>query len=315
MAGRYSAILIAGPTASGKSALAISLAQQLGGTIINADSMQVYADLRIITARPTIEEEAEAPHRLFGHVDGAVNYSVGKWLTDAAAQLQAVRAEGRLPIFAGGTGMYFKGLLRGLSEIPPVPDEVRALVRQQAEGLSAPELHAVLASRDPDMAARLRTSDPQRIMRALEVHAATGKSLATFQGARSPALLDPAQCLCIFLAPERQALYARINARFEMMMETGAMEEVERLAARQLDPALPVMRAHGVPGLIAYREGRASLEEAIEKGQTDTRHYSKRQFTFIRHQLPEFVWVSPERAAEDVRGHLLPMGEGHPPPS
>lgn len=301
MAGRFSAILIAGPTASGKSALAISLARELGGTIINADSMQVYGDLRIITARPTLEEEAQAPHRLFGHVDGAVNYSVGKWLSDAAAQLEAVRTEGRLPIFAGGTGMYFKGLLRGLSDIPPVPEEVRAFVRQQAEGLSAPELHAVLASRDADMASRLRPSDPQRILRALEVHAATGKSLATFQGARSPALLDPEQCLCLFLAPERRVLYARINARFELMMETGAMEEVERLATRKLDPTLPVMRAHGVPGLMAYLQGRTSLEEAIEKGQTDTRHYSKRQFTFIRHQLPEFVWLAPEHAAEAAR--------------
>ncbi len=296
MAGALSAILIAGPTASGKSALAISLAEELGGSIINADSMQVYRDLRIITARPTPEEEAMAPHHLFGHVDGAVNYSVGKWLLDAEQQLAEVRAQGRLPIFAGGTGMYFKALLRGLSEIPPVPDVVRAAVRAEAEGLTAAELHARLAARDAEMAARLRPSDPQRILRALEVHAATGQSLARFQGARSPAVLDPEECLCIFLAPERQPLYERIDARFEAMMEMGALEEVERLAARKLDPALPVMRAHGVPGLIAYLEGKASRDEAVAKGQTDTRHYSKRQFTFIRHQLPEFIWVQPEGA-------------------
>ena len=304
MAGALSAILIAGPTASGKSALAISLAQELGGSIINADSMQVYGDLRIITARPTLEEEAMAPHHLFGSIDGAVNYSVGKWLLDAERQLAEVRAQGRLPIFAGGTWMYFKALLRGLSEIPPVPDEVRAAVRAEAEGLSPAELHARLATRDPKMAARLRPSDPQRILRALEVHAATGQSLASFQGARSPALLNADDCMCLFLAPDRAPLYERIDARFEAMMETGALEEVERLAARKLDPALPVMRAHGVPGLIAYLAGQASLEEAVAKGQTDTRHYSKRQFTFIRHQLPEFMWVKPEGALGAVRGMM-----------
>ena len=298
------AILIAGPTASGKSALAITLAQRLGGTVVNADSMQVYRDLRVLSARPSEAEEAAAPHVLFGHVDGAVNYSVGLWLTDAARTLEDLRGQGRLPIFTGGTGMYFKGLLRGLSDIPPVPEEVRARVRAEAEGQDPATLHARLRALDPETAARLRPSDPQRILRALEVFEATGRSLAAFQGARTPGLLDPARCLCLFLAPERQALYARIDARFDAMVAAGALEEVRALAARGLDPALPVMRAHGVPGVVAYLRGEASLAEAIQKGKTDTRHYSKRQFTFIRHQLPEFVWAAPEAAEQAVNDML-----------
>ena len=294
------AILIAGPTASGKSALAITLAQRLGGTVVNADSMQVYGDLRVLSARPSEAEEAAAPHVLFGHVDGAVNYSVGLWLADAARTLLELRGQWRLPIFTGGTGMYFKGLLRGLSDIPPVPEEVRARVRAQAQGLDPATLHARLAALDPETAARLRPSDPQRILRALEVFEATGRSLSAFQGARTPGLLDPAKCLCLFLAPERAALSARIDARFDAMVAAGALEEVRALAARGLDPALPVMRAHGVPGVVAYLRGEASLEAAIQKGKTDTRHYSKRQFTFIRHQLPEFVWAAPEAAEQAV---------------
>ena len=301
---RPSAILIAGPTASGKSALAIKLAQRLGGTVVNADSMQVYSDLRTLSARPTTDEEAAAPHLLFGHVDGAMNYSVGRWLTDAAAMLEQLRGEGRVPIFTGGTGMYFKGLLRGLSEIPPVPDEVRAKVRAQAEGLEPGTLHAQLVARDPATAALVRPSDPQRILRALEVFEATGRGLSEFQGARTPGLLDPANCVCLFLAPERAALYARIDARFDAMMGEGALEEVRALAERRLDPALPVMRAHGVPGMVAYLRGQASLAEAIHKGKIDTRHYSKRQFTFIRNQLPEFVWAAPEAAELAVNAML-----------
>ncbi len=301
---RPSAVLIAGPTASGKSALAIKLAQRLGGTVVNADSMQVYSDLRTLSARPTTDEEAAAPHLLFGHVDGAMNYSVGRWLTDAAAMLEQLRGEGRVPIFTGGTGMYFKGLLRGLSEIPPVPDEVRAKVRAQAEGLEPGTLHAQLVARDPATAALVRPSDPQRILRALEVFEATGRGLSEFQGARTPGLLDPANCVCLFLAPERAALYARIDARFDAMMGEGALEEVRALAERRLDPALPVMRAHGVPGMVAYLRGQASLAEAIHKGKIDTRHYSKRQFTFIRHQLPEFVWAAPEAAELAVNAML-----------
>ncbi|MDO9439624.1 MAG: tRNA (adenosine(37)-N6)-dimethylallyltransferase MiaA [Beijerinckiaceae bacterium] len=290
------ALLIAGPTASGKSALAIRLARELGGVVVNADSMQVYSDLRVITARPTPDEEASAPHRLFGHVDGAVNYSVGRYVEDARSTLAELAGQGALPIFAGGTGMYFKALLRGLSDIPAVPADVRAKVRADSEGLSPAELHARLVACDPLTGARLRPSDPQRILRALEVFAATGRPLASFHEARTAPLLDPDRCKAIFLAPERESLKVRIDARFRDMMAAGALEEVRLLSERGLDPALPVMRAHGVPGLIDHLRGACSLEEAIARGQRDTRAYSKRQFTFVRHQLPEFRFVAPGEA-------------------
>lgn len=292
------AILIAGPTASGKSALAIRLARALGGVVVNADSMQVYRDLRIITARPTPGEEAAVEHRLFGHVDAAVNYSVGLWLADAAAAIRDVRAAGRTPVLVGGTGMYFKALTQGLSDIPQVPGEVRARVRDAAAGLSPQELHARLSAVDPLTASRLRPTDPQRNLRALEVFEATGQPLASFQGARQAPLLPPGSWRAVFLAPGRQELYRRIDARFDQMMEQGAVEEVRALAARGLDPALPAMRAHGVPGIIAWLRGEASREEAVARGKADTRHYAKRQHTFARHQLPDFPWAaSPEEAA------------------
>jgi len=282
------AILIAGPTASGKSALALDIARRVGGAVINADSMQVYRDLRILTARPSEEEEQLAPHRLFGHVDAAVNYSVGRWLADLRAALGEAEAQGLVPVIAGGTGMYFKAALYGLSDIPAVADDVRAAVRKWAEGMTPPALHAELSRRDPQTAARLRETDPQRILRALEVFEATGRPLTAFQEKRAAPLLDAAQCEAFFLAPERAELYARINARFDRMIEAGALNEVGALRGRGLDPALPAMRAHGVPGLIAYLDGRCALEEAIARGKADTRHYAKRQFTFARHQLPGF---------------------------
>jgi len=301
---RMRAVLIAGPTASGKSALAIALAQEHGGIVVNADSMQVYEDLRIITARPTEAEEAMVPHRLYGHVDGAVNYSVGRYLADAATVLAEARAKGRMPIFVGGTGLYFKALCEGLSEIPPVPDEVRAAVRAAAEGRETPLLYADLAARDPVTAARLNPTDRLRILRALEVFAATGRPIVSFHGRRGRPLLSGWRLGKYFLAPERAALFARIDRRFSAMMEAGALEEVRALAARGLDPALPVMRAHGVPWLIRHIRGEVSLEEAVGKAQADTRHYAKRQFTWVRHQLPDFAWLAPE-VAEEAIGEAL----------
>ena len=293
-----SALLIAGPTASGKAGLAIKLAQRLGGVVINADSMQVYRDLRVLSARPTLAEEADVPHLIFGHVDGAVNYSVGLWLADVAAALAQARARGLLPVITGGTGMYFKALTQGLSEIPAVPLEVRAQVRAAGEGLVPQELHARLAACDPLMAGRLRPSDPQRILRALEVFAATGQSLAHFQGARSAPLLT--DFVGVFLVSDREALRARIDERFDAMLAEGALEEVRALAERGLDPALPVMRAHGVPALVAFLRGEISLEEAAAIGKADTRAYAKRQLTFARHQLPKLRWVEPEVAEAAV---------------
>lgn len=290
------AVLIAGPTASGKSALALTLARRTGGIVVNADSMQVYGDLRTLTARPSSAEEAEVAHRLYGHVDGAINYSAGRFLADAARLLPELREAGRLPIVVGGTGLYFKALLEGLSDIPPVPDAVRETVRRESESRTSAELHAELTSRDPRMAARLRPSDRLRILRALEVFAATGRSLVSFQGSNAGALFRAENAVRLFLSPDRDALRRRIDARFHAMIATGALDEVAALGARGLDPALPVMRAHGVPGLLAHLRGEMTLEEAVARGQADTRRYVKRQFTWFRHQMPGWTWVSPNDA-------------------
>jgi len=290
------AVLIAGPTASGKSALALELALRAGGVVINADSMQVYRDLRIITARPTLDEEARVPHRLYGHVDAAVNFSAGAWVSDATKLLDQVRAEGRLPIFVGGTGLYFKALTAGLSVVPPIPAEVREDVRTRLERNGVEALHAELARRDPRAAERLNLRDRTRIARALEVVEATGRSLLDWHHEGQPPLLPKDSFRAVFLAPERDELYARIDARFDAMIGAGALNEVEKLAARGLDPLLPAMKAHGVPALIRHLRGELSLEQAATIGRADTRHYAKRQFTWFRHQLPEFEWVKPEEA-------------------
>lgn len=297
------AVLIAGPTASGKSALGIKLAQALDGVVINADSMQVYRDLRVITARPTPEDEAEAPHRLYGHVDAAVNFSVGRYVADAVQVLHEIQGR-KLPIFVGGTGLYFKALTEGLSDMPPVPDDVREQVRRESEGLETPELHRLLAERDPETARALRPSDRLRVQRALEVFAATGRPLVSFHGTRQPGPLSDVPVIKVFLAPQRDELRRRIDTRFVAMMGQGALEEVRALGERNLDPMLPAMRAHGVPGLLAYLRGEVSLDEAIAKGQGDTRRYSKRQFTWFRHQLPDWQWVEPERGFDAVMARL-----------
>lgn len=294
------AVLIAGPTASGKSARALELALATGGIVINADSMQVYRDLRIITARPTLGEEARAPHRLYGHVDAAVNFSAGAWVADAAKALDEAKADGRLPIFTGGTGLYFKALTAGLSVVPPIPAEVREAVRARLERNGAEALHAELARRDPRAAERLNLRDRARIARALEVVEATGRSLLDWHREGQPPLLPKGSFRAVFLAPEREELYARIDARFDAMLGAGALGEVEGLAARHLDPLLPAMKAHGVPALIRHLRGELSLEQAATIGRADTRHYAKRQFTWFRHQLPEFEWVK----LEEARGWL-----------
>lgn len=290
------AVLIAGPTASGKSALALALAEATGGVIINTDSMQVYRDLRIITARPTQEEEARAPHYLYGYCDAAVNCSAGSWVIDAAEALARARAQNRLPIFIGGTGLYFKALTQGLSAVPPVPAAVRDNVRARLERNGVEALHAELARLDPEAGHRLKPRDQVRIARALEVIEATGRPLKDWHRDGQPPLLPEGGNVALFLAPERQELYARIDRRFVTMLQAGALEEVAALAARRLDPLLPAMKAHGVPALIRHLAGEMSLEAATEIGQADTRHYAKRQFTWFRHQLPEFTWVAPDQA-------------------
>ena len=234
--------------------------------------MQVYRDLRILTARPGAEEEARVPHILFGHVDGAINYSVGRYVEDAAAALAQTQAEGQLPIFVGGTGLYFKALTQGISDMPRVPEAVRVEWRTRAGTMPVGALHAELAARDPLMAARLKPSDPQRILRALEVHAATGQSLAVFQAAKGKPLLDFETCRAIFLAPERAALRAAIDRRFEAMLEKGALEEVAALRERRLDPALPVMRALGVPQLLRHLAGACEISLPAAEQAPQARH-------------------------------------------
>jgi len=259
--------------------------------------MQVYRDLSVLTARPAPEEERLATHLLFGEIDGAVNFSVGRY--EACAR-EIIAANSGPLVFVGGTGLYFRALTVGLSKIPPVPDEVRAQVREAAEGRETPDLHAELARLDPASAARLRPSDRQRILRALEVVRATGQSLTAFQTLRAAPALGPDEWRGLFLAPEREALKRRIANRFADMLAAGALAEVARLAERRLDPALPVMRAHGVPHLLAHLRGEMPLDEAAALGVRDTKAYAKRQFTWARHQLPAFAWITPEDARAQI---------------
>jgi tRNA dimethylallyltransferase len=297
-------ILIAGPTASGKSALALRLAEKLNGEVVNADSMQVYRDLRIITARPTLQEERRAAHRLYGHVDAAENYSVGRWCADAAAALAAASEAGHPAIVIGGTGLYFNALTRGIAAVPPIPAAIRQEVRGRLVSEGAPALHAALAARDPAGAARLRPGDRSRVTRALEVVLATGRPLYDWHDANKPATINLACVAKVFLMPAREDLLKRIDARFDAMMAAGALDEVRALAARNLDPSLPAMKAHGVPWLIRHLKGEIALAEAVEGGKRDTRQYTKRQATWFRNQLPQFEWVAPNDAEAAVEVQL-----------
>jgi len=289
-------VLIAGPTASGKSALALRVAEATGGIIVNADSMQVYRDLRVLTARPSPDEEAQCPHRLYGHVDAAENYSAGRWLADAQATLASIAGEGRTAIVVGGTGLYFKLATEGIASIPPIPEGIRAAIRARLAGVGAPALHAELAHSDPASAARLHPGDGSRIVRALEVFEVTGRPLSAWQQENGPPLIDPAHARKVFVAPDRDLLRARIDQRFDVMLEGGALEEVRALAARNLDPNLPAMKAHGVPWLIRHLRGEMTLEAAAEEAKADTRRYAKRQFTWFRNQLADWPWAPPDAA-------------------
>jgi tRNA dimethylallyltransferase len=279
-----------GPTASGKSALALGLAERIGGEIVNADSMQVYRDLRILTARPTQEEEARAPHHLYGHVDAGELYSAGRWLNDALRTVSEITGRGGTPIIVGGTGLYFKALTQGLADIPAAEPGVRAMLRAREAREGAPALHAELMRRDPATAARLTPNDAPRILRALEVLETTGESISVLQASTAPPLGRDAWT-GLALTPEREALYAAIDARFDAMLAAGAMDEVRALAARDLDPSLPAMKAHGVPALMACLRGELTLADATEIAKRDTRRYAKRQFTWIAGQMPDWPRV------------------------
>lgn len=278
-------ILIAGPTASGKSSLALRLAEALNGVVINADSMQVYRELRILTARPSEAEEARAPHRLYGFVPGGESYSAGRYAADVARVLAAAAREGRRPIIVGGTGLYFKTLVEGLSPMPQVPEDVRTRWRARAAEEGAGTLHGELAVRDPLMAERLAPTDTQRIVRALEVHDATGVSLAEWQRAPRQPVIELAQTIPLLIDRDRDALYRRIDTRFRQMIDAGGMEEVMQLSGSGLGPDAPIMTALGVRPLLRHIAGELSREEAVTAGQTETRQYAKRQMTWARSNM------------------------------
>ncbi|ORE92761.1 tRNA (adenosine(37)-N6)-dimethylallyltransferase MiaA [Aurantimonas sp. 22II-16-19i] len=285
MTGEFEAILIAGPTASGKSRLAVELAERHGGAVVNADSLQVYDGLEILTARPSPKDLVRVPHHLYGHVDPRSDYSAGAWLRDAARVLEALRAEGRLPIFCGGTGLYFKALLGLLDAMPAVPAEIRAQWRERLATHGPAALHDELSRRDPVAAARLDPADGQRIARALEVGETVGKPLSELQTGRGEGLIEPDRSRMLVLAPDRAVLRQRIADRFDRMLEEGALDEVRRFEARFPAAGATAGKAIGLSELSDFLKGRKTYEEARERAIIRTRQYAKRQETWFRHQF------------------------------
>ena len=276
--------LIAGPTASGKSSLALKLAEAADAEIVNADSMQLYRDLRVLTARPSAEDEARAPHHLFGTVDAADGWSVGKWLRAAADLLAELAAAHRPVIVVGGTGLYFRALTKGLAHIPPVPAEVRRAAEADYDELGESVFRGRLGAYDPAAAARIAEGDRQRLVRAWEVYAATGTPISDWQQTGEPVLSGDAW-RAVALEPPREVLYARCDDRLEAMVAGGATLEVAALMERNLDPELPAMKAVGVREFAAYVRGETGLEEAVAAAQRETRRYAKRQLTWMRGQM------------------------------
>jgi tRNA dimethylallyltransferase len=282
--------LIAGPTASGKSALALALAVATGGEIVNADSMQVYADLRILTARPSPHEEAAVPHHLYGCADAAGTWSVGRWLAAVREVLPAIRGRGRRPIFVGGTGLYFRALTAGLAEIPAVAAGIREDAQAALDAMGEPAFRERLAEVDPAAAARVAPGDRQRLTRAYEVWLASGRSLSDWQE-DAPPLLSKGAWRGLVVEPPRAELYARCDARLAAMVQAGAIEETARLIARRLPASAPAMKALGVAAFAAHLRGELSLEEAISQAQMDIRRYAKRQLTWFRNQTADWPRV------------------------
>lgn len=285
-------LLIFGPTASGKSAYALARAAERPSLIINADSMQVYADLHILSARPSAADEAAHPHALYGHVDGAVAYSTGHYVRDLAPVLARAAEDGLRPIIVGGTGLYFRAILEGLSPVPEIPDDIRARWRSFVASVGTEAAHRELADRDPETAARLRSSDPQRIARALEVLEATGRPLAAWQREPGRPLLDPETCERVVVSPPRAVVLDRVDRRLDAMVAEGGLVELAALLARGLDPALPVMRALGVPQLAEHLTGAATLDVALAAAKADTRAYVKRQVTWLGRNMSSWKSIS-----------------------
>ena len=305
-ASRSSILAIGGPTASGKSALAADTARRFGGVVINADSMQLYRDLPILTSWPDDDLRARAPHRLYGVLDGAERCSAGRWRALATAEIERAQEGGALPILVGGTGLYLRALLQGLAPVPAIPAPVRAAVRALCEQEGSVRLHTRLALRDPEAARRLEPGDSQRVMRAYEVIEATGRSLLSWQEERHDRYAGSAAVLV--LEPPRDALYGACNERFEGMMAAGALDEAARLLGRDLDPGLPVMKAVGVRPLHDHLSGVTSLERAVQLGRQETRRYAKRQTTWFRTQMPGTARM-PDRYRAESKEESLALVE------
>ena len=289
--------LIAGPPASGKSALALRLAQETGAEIVGADALQIYRDLRVVTARPSREDEAWVPHHLVGTVDGADGWSVGTWSRAAAQEIAEITGRGRSVVVAGGTGLYFRSLTHGLAEIPATPPEVRNQAAADHEAMGEAAFRRRLAGADPAAAARIGPGDRQRLVRAWEVFAATGTPLTGWQGRTGPAL-PAGGYSAVALEPDRRWLYGRCDARLALMLAAGALEEVAELMARDLDPALPIMKAVGVRELAAQLRGDLTPQAALAAAQQETRRYAKRQSTWLRGQMADW----PRITATDPEG-------------
>ncbi len=289
------AILIAGPTASGKSSLALALAEALDGVIINTDSMQVYQDLHVLTARPDKMDHQRVPHKLYGYLDGGEVCSAARWAGDAEVAIRAALASDKIPVLVGGTGLYFRAVLHGLSDMPIIPDQVRTKVRQDLAQLGSNEMHQCLQAVDPRTADRLDPGDQQRIARALEVFYASGKPISWFQSQVKPGCLANAykkgSVHTFVIDWPREALYARCNSRFETMLTLGAVEEVQSLLTRGLSEDRPVMKALGVPELAAYLKGTLTLDQARERAMMMTRRFAKRQMTWFRNQTREWTRI------------------------
>ena len=313
--GTARAVLIAGPTASGKSAVALALAREAqrrgrAAWIVNADAMQVYAELRVVTARPNAAEEARVPHRLYGHVPAARRYSVGAWLDDFSDTLKEASAANVLVIAAGGTGLYFKAATEGLAAIPDIPREIRASLAGRLQSQGAPALHAELAAQDPESAAAISPGDPQRILRALEVFESTGQPLSEWQKAPPlPPLLPAGVTAAFVIEPDRTTLYRRIEERFDRMVQAGAVEEVRALLDQKLPEDLPAMKAIGVREFSAVIRGETTLATAIEKAKTESRRYAKRQTTWFRHQMKDWRRLA-SNTSSPHRGGGVTEGDG-----
>ena len=296
-------IVIGGPTASGKSATAMDVAEEFNGVIINADSMQIYDKLRIVTARPSLEDEARISHRLYGVMDPSETCSAGHWEKLCIGEIEKVWAEGKVPIVTGGTGLYIKTLVEGISKLPPIPDEIRETIRRRADKDGIEVLYAELQEKDSEMAARLKPRDAQRICRALEVFEATGRSLAVLQREIKPKPALDANFVTHVIMPPRDILYQRCDSRFDIMLEQGAIEEVREFAKLDLDPKVPAMKALGVPELLSLVRGEATLDEARALAQMQTRRFAKRQCTWFRNQINQ-VEIHNAQYSESLRDQI-----------